>query len=79
MQKTVKEWLEECTEPWAAKALKNYQEQGEVASGFEVDLLTKALVCAFNWSQTNEGYDFWYNIYYDLHEKNLMKKTIGRK
>lgn len=75
MQKTVKEWLEECTEPWAAKAIK-YLEEDKRALIVIASSLSAALRVGFNWWQTDEGYTFWYNIHFDLEQKENNEKDV---
>lgn len=74
MQKTVKEWLEECTEPWAAKALYAMKKYGTASNN--ANSLSEALIYSFDWSETSEGHAFWYNIHLDLRKKELNEKDV---
>ena len=61
MEKTIKQWFEECAEPWAGKALKHAQIEGD--ENLLVDCLSDAIKYGFKWYRTTEGFSFWENIY----------------
>lgn len=74
MEKIIKQWFEECTEPWAAKALEHtIIEKGE---NLLANSLSKALELAFPWRFTEEGYTYWNNIHFDLWEKENNEKDV---
>jgi hypothetical protein len=60
MEKTVKEWLEQLPDGYRERALSNmdaeYSER--VADSMEV-----AIVMHSHWSNTREGFSFWYAVY----------------
>ena len=75
MKKTIKQWLEECTEPWAINAFKYTIEDGRTLE-FNAISLGEALLHAFNWSQTEEGYTYWFNIHFDLEQREGYEKDV---
>jgi len=60
--KTIKEWLSELPEPARSQALDNYEgPENRMASS-----ILEALMIAFIWEATVEGWDYWNNIYEEL-------------
>lgn len=68
MIKTVKEYLENCPEPWAAEAFgyTNKETSADLAS-----CLSEALVFAFTWNESDKGFEYWSAIYKDLRSRGL--------
>lgn len=63
-KKTIDRWLvEELTWLQYMKAIYAVREQGFVKDlDIEVDSFERALRCAFIWSLTKEGHDYWHNV-----------------
>lgn len=58
--KTVFEWLNELPEMKKLKSVYNCVSQGKSSSLDEfVDSLSEALHIAFQWTDTEEGYEYW--------------------
>lgn len=57
-QKTIKEWLQELPEPYRTEALKNCD-----TPDLNTDCLTSALVSAFSFIRTKQGYNYWEFLY----------------
>lgn len=62
--KTIKDWLQELPEDIKEKALLNYSTEDPSKEDDNYDLMSEALFCAFVWSGTPEGHDFWENLYH---------------
>jgi hypothetical protein len=59
--KTIKEWLEELPEPYRSEALEN-SEDWSWDNKQEVKSLATALDCAFIWSLSPQGQDYWMKL-----------------
>lgn len=67
--KTLKEWLEELPTEVKEKALNNVYKLNinpELALRYREESLKSAIMGAFIWMETEEGNDYWYNIYKEL-------------
>lgn len=60
MKKTIKEWLEELPEPYRTEALANLFEKNK---SLVKSTLADALIAAFGWKITPQGYDYWRDIF----------------
>lgn len=73
MGKTIKQWFEECAEPWAQDALQYLEEYGQMAD-IETEYLSEAIGGGFLWSATKpgQGVTYWRSIYWKVKatEKN---------
>ena len=72
MKKTVKQWLKECKELWAPKALEYASREN--TENYPVYHLSDAVIYGFVWPQTSEGFVFWLNIYLDLRKQESNEK-----
>ena len=64
MTKAVIEWIEEdLPSPYKEQALKNM-----VSPRLRYDSLKMALVSAFEWMETPQGFDYWKEVYDSLKE-----------
>jgi hypothetical protein len=63
MQKTVTEYLSELPEEIRDRAIMNLHPS---MASQEVRNPAQALLFAFNWDETYEGGEFWWNAYCDL-------------
>ena len=64
MTKTVIEWVEEdLPSPYKEQALENI-----VSPRLRYDSLKMALVSAFEWMETPQGFDYWKEVYDSLKE-----------
>lgn len=61
--KTIKEWLEELPEPYRTQALEN---SDIIHNNNKSDSLPSALDMAFNWPQTNQGWEYWHKLFSEL-------------
>jgi len=52
---------------WADAAIKNIDGADRIIK----ESLSDALICAFSWSSSKEGFGFWDKIYDDLQSKGL--------
>jgi hypothetical protein len=59
--KTIREWLNELPEDVRDKAIANTSE--ELLKFEESEDLRDALLAAFIWMPSNEGFDYWFKIY----------------
>lgn len=66
-EKTIREWFEQCDEPWAKVALMQTEAN---SMDVERESLSLALRMAFHWASSPEGLDYWVDIYEDLQSKN---------
>lgn len=57
--KTIKEWLNELPEPIRGKAFNNVPECGTVVWEIPATSMYDAIVGAFIWKDTPQGYDYW--------------------
>ena len=60
MPETVKEWLETLPEPYRSQAIKNNNYSG---NNRQVRALADAIDSAFDWDITDEGQDYWEEVY----------------
>ena len=60
--KTVKEWLSKLPEPARSHALDNC----EIPESITADSILEALMIAFVWERTVEGWFYWNDIYEEL-------------
>lgn len=70
MQKTIKQWFEECTESWAAHATQYMKEDGK-SENLYCEYLSEALFFAFDWGETLEGGEYWSLICFSMKNKGL--------
>ena len=56
--KTVKDYLEQLKEPYKTKALNN---TGALNKNRKVDSMNEALMSAFWWQGSPEGYKYWFD------------------
>lgn len=66
MEKLIKEWLEELPEPYRTEALDIYHTQWSDADIPSTESLSEALIGAFVWEMTPQGYDYWNNLHVKL-------------
>ncbi len=66
--KTIKEWLNELPEPERSQAIENMQPdaEGQITARNKAE----AVIQAFVFSQTPQGFSYWNNIHFNL-EKEL--------
>lgn len=64
---TIRDWLKRLPEPYKKQALMNTYIFG--AEGLDIKVLTiyDALMEAFNWCSTDEGFDYWDNVHLDAY------------
>lgn len=69
--KTIREWFEQCDEPWAKEALENSMD-ASVFGCHDVneESLSSAIHGGFLWCLTPQGHTYWFDIVYDLQSKN---------
>jgi hypothetical protein len=68
--KTIKEWLERLPEPWRTKAIN----QLPVTTADEVVVsMTDALICFCDWRVTEEGNDYWYDVWSNISAQESEK------
>ncbi len=63
--KTIREHLNDLPEPYRTEALANNKNQSSWDKVKEDDI-SEALLGAFNWLDTPQGYDYWSNFYETL-------------
>lgn len=61
-KKTIGQWISELPEPTYLKAVKYLTEERAKAYPDDGQTMQDALLCAFQLSQTKEGYAFWDKI-----------------
>lgn len=64
--KTIQQWLNTLKEPYKTKALNNIADKNKETKTIN---LSNALLIAFKWSKTTEGYKYWD----ELHTKTICK------
>lgn len=67
-EKKIKDWLKELKHPIKNKAITNLNTN---IKNLEVESLSSALLIAFNWKTSVEGFDYWDEIY-----ENLVKSGV---
>lgn len=65
--KTIFEWLEELDEPYCSKALQNVTLDN---AGVIAPDISSALCHAFSWDSSPEGFNFWFDKWTILEERN---------
>lgn len=61
--KTVRQWLEQIEEPYRTKALTNMHKcNGNHVADLQQSTISDALMCAFSWENSNEGFIYWNNL-----------------
>lgn len=65
MKKTIREHLNDLPEPYRTEALEN-ESKGANCDGIEEDTISDALMCAFLWSSTPQGFYYWSDFYETL-------------
>lgn len=63
--KTIKEWLETLPEPYREQALNNSKEMN-ITLNSKVERLTSAISFSFIWSNSPEGFDYWWDLIKEL-------------
>ena len=58
-EKTVKQWLNTLKEPYKTKALNNLNKR---VTNVKAINLNKALLQAFDWDMSLEGYEYWSDL-----------------
>ena len=71
--KTIKEVLETLEEPYRSQSLENLDLEHHVNKSWERSekLQSEAIVFAFDWCETKEGYEYWYLFQEELENKGL--------
>ena len=79
MKKTIKQWLETLPSPIKEKALANLN---KCVEDIGAENLINALSEGFEWSETEEGYDYWHSVDtlaqagdFDLEEKTFPREV----
>lgn len=72
--KTIREWLAGLPGEYGKRALANMEEKQ--ASAVEYDAAT-ALIEAFNWEESPEGFDFWSGVYDSLDSDATLPSLEG--
>lgn len=72
--KTIREWFEQCDEPWAKEAINLTSERNKL---MKVDRLSRALRLAFVWELSGAEHDTPESIYdrWDTIHKSLLDKN----
>lgn len=71
--KTLLEWLESFPEPYKEKAIANCKKiSSEEMLITKCPSLSNALISAFSWSETQEGFEYWNK----LHNYFLAKEEL---
>jgi hypothetical protein len=64
--KPIKTWFEELPEPYKSQAIQNSRNLD-----LTIDTIGAALLCAFMWSTSEQGYSYWQKLYTEItHNKN---------
>lgn len=63
--KTVKDFLEKLDEPYRSQALANCK-----TPNVEVENLFEAVGCAFLWSSTEQGQEYWQSLHSKIGNEN---------
>ena len=72
-RKTIREHLESIQDKETReKALVNYEFYWEVGNPNPKYSLSSALVAAFSWTYSPEGFDWWEEKYYQLEETGVL-------
>jgi hypothetical protein len=65
MKKTTRQWLKDLPEPYRDQALENENKNGNNTNE-KCDSLPDALIKAFSWPESKEGYIYWDRIHIKL-------------
>ena len=69
-EKTIREWLEELPDGYRERALENYDHMYD--SVYPIDGLSDAILDAFLWGGSPEGFEFWNDVIdWSIGEGNL--------
>ena len=60
--KTIREWLNELTEPYRSRAIRNAVNTLNPLLDLSQVSMEDAIWGAFDWNKTPEGHDFWYSV-----------------
>ena len=58
--KTIQEWFNELGEPYRTQAMKNTKKDNLM---YDRNSLSQAILGAFYWLKTDEGYVYWMDLY----------------
>lgn len=62
--KTIEEWLNELEEPYRTQAIENTKRLAGTERLYEpADNITDALMSAFIWETSPEGYEYWSDLF----------------
>jgi hypothetical protein len=65
----VESYLSELNEPYRSQALANIDVHYMESCDTEIDSLEEALEWAFDWGETEEGFDYWSNLFDIIHHE----------
>lgn len=63
--KTIREWIEELPEPYRTQAIDNTSES---VLTVEEQSLYEAVIGAFNWKESTEGFKYWNDFHDTLND-----------
>jgi hypothetical protein len=67
-EKTVREWLNTLKEPYKSKALK---QTNSYTSKETTNYISSALYKAFDWNDSEEGWEYWNDLTSSLENKEI--------
>lgn len=75
-EKTVKDWLNTLKEPYKTKALNNtFKNEYYI----KVQSLNTALLKAFDWEMSLEGYEYWKDLTQSLENIDVCSRLLSDK
>jgi hypothetical protein len=74
----IEEWFIELPTEHRDKAQTNMHNDGNT-NHIEVSSMSAALLYAFDWYDTEEGYDYWYNLYESYFAEKEQEQTEEQK
>lgn len=72
--KSVKQWFEALPEPYKTQALNNTQQHRVTR---ETTALSGAVMIAFEWGKTTEGFDYWDSLYRKIQKGEIREIQIN--
>jgi hypothetical protein len=72
--KTFKEWFELLPKDIAQKAIENTNNEMSVHLDRKIGALSSALSLAFNWTETDEGFGYWYDLFVECDKQEESTK-----
>lgn len=71
----LKEFISQLDEPYRTQALENFDPGFIERIQIYQFSRSGALLCSFYWRRTNQGFDYWDNLFWELRAKELAEQN----